>query len=83
MKDKLKLGIVAVVSLIGTLLIIERRSYATIITGAVMVGVAGPMVYYFIAKLKNHKDTPEVDALAKVGQQLLDRQDEEPKDGRN
>lgn len=67
-------GVAIIIALAGTNLIIERRSFETVIVGFIAVAIAGPYLYYSYNRIKHgYHGSREEDAL-KLAQDELDLQ---------
>lgn len=64
--------IAAILGLIGLHLILEKKSFTTVIIGFSLVGITGPYLYYAYYKIQHgYSGSREDDALRKAEQELM------------
>ncbi len=65
-------GVAAILGLIGLKLILEKKSYTTVIIGFALVGTTGPYLYYAYYKIRHgYNGSREADALDQAEQELM------------
>ncbi len=67
--------VAAILALIGLHLILEKKSFTTVIIGFGLVGITGPYLYYAYYKIRHgYSGSREDDALKQAQQELLNKE---------
>ena len=81
MSYRAKLGICIAAGLVGFYFVMARLSIESIIEGFLVVAAAVGFGSYYLARMRQAKNNiePEIDVLAKIGEENLKKQEQDEK----